>query len=225
MNRRRFLKLASATSLYGSAQGLAQGVSSTLEPWRPGMFDIHHLAYGRGNSTLILGPDGTTLLIDAGATSDSTNVSCIQKPNAQVRPGQWIASYVQRQILPAGRRELDYALITHIHPDHLGDLGGGDPSSPKGDYRLTGITDVDALVPIRKLIDRGFPDYSYPALDSPFSTGAPFALNYFAYVKPRGRSGSARCMGKEEHSERGVLRHHLDGICRQGSVGSYARGV
>jgi glyoxylase-like metal-dependent hydrolase (beta-lactamase superfamily II) len=62
----------------------------------------------------------------------------------------------------AGRRELDYFLLTHIHPDRLGDLGPENPRSPKGEYRLTGVMDVDAQVPIAKLIDRGFPDYTYP---------------------------------------------------------------
>ncbi|MCU1225889.1 MAG: beta-lactamase domain protein [Edaphobacter sp.] len=191
MNRRRFLQLASAMGLYSSVRGFAQAASPTLEPWQPGMLDIHPLAYGRGNSTFIFCPDGTTFLIDAGVTKDSTKVSCAQKPDPHVRPGEWIPSYALRQMKPAGRKELDYALITHIHPDHLGDVSVGDPSSPKGDYRLTGLMDVDAPVPIRKLIDRGFPDYSYPALDSPFSTSAPFALNYFGYVKSRQSLGES----------------------------------
>ena len=191
MNRRRFLQLASATGLYSSVYGLAQGVSPTLKPWQPGMLDIHHMAYGRGNSTFILCPDGTTMLIDAGSTQDSLKFSCAQKPDSHVRPGEWIASYILRQLKPTKRSKLDYAIITHIHPDHLGDISVGDPPSPKGDYRLTGLMDVDALVPIRKLIDRGFPDYSYPALDSPFSTSAPFALNYFEYVKSRQSLGES----------------------------------
>jgi len=192
MNRRRFLQLASAASLYRSVRGFAQSISPTLEPWQPGMLDIHHLAYGRGNSTFILCPDGTTMLIDAGTTEDSLKVSCAQKPNTQVRPGEWIASYVLRQMKPAGRKELDYALITHIHPDHLGELGAENPPSPTGNYRLTGLMDVDALVPIRKLIDRGFPDYSYPvSWQTPFAEWQAFADNYFRYVKSRQRLGEA----------------------------------
>ena len=38
--------------------------------------------------------------------------------------------------------------------------------------------DVDALVPIGKLIDRDFPDYSYVPL-----LRAPFSKNYLKYVK------------------------------------------
>ncbi|HEY4048043.1 MAG TPA: MBL fold metallo-hydrolase [Acidobacteriaceae bacterium] len=186
MNRRRFLRLASATGLYSSVRSFAQGASQKLEPWQSGMLDIHHLAYGRGNSTFILCPDGTTFLIDAGVTKDSTMVSCAQKPDSHVRPGEWIASYVLRQMKVAERKELDYALITHIHPDHLGDPTAESVPSPKGNYRLTGITDVDAQVPIRTLIDRGFPDYSYP---TPWQ--APFAQNYMDYIKSRQSLGES----------------------------------
>jgi Metallo-beta-lactamase superfamily len=148
------------------------------------MLDIHHLAYGRGNSTFALCPDGTTLLIDAGTTEDSLDVSSPQKPNANVRPGEWIAGYISRHMRAAGRRDLDYFLLTHLHPDHLGDLGPGNPRSPNGDYRLTGVMDVNAHLRIGKLIDRAFPDYNYPSPQQ-----APFAQNYIAYVKHRVRSG------------------------------------
>jgi beta-lactamase superfamily II metal-dependent hydrolase len=173
MNRRKFLALAATPLLRGE----------TFEPWTPGTLDIHHLAYGRGNSTFLLCPDGTTILIDAGATEDSLDVSCAQMPDASMRPGQWIASYATRHMKAAGRREIDYFLLTHIHPDHTGDAG---PKNPEvaGGYRLTGVMDVDALLPIRKLIDRGFPSY-----DNPPPLKAPFAANYLAYVKSR----ASRC--------------------------------
>ncbi len=169
------------------------------------MLDIHHLAYGRGNSTFILGPDGTTFLIDAGVTKDSIEVSCAQKPDAHIRPGQWIASYALRQMKPTGRKELDYALITHIHPDHLGDPTAEGVPSPKGNYKLTGITDVDARVPIRKLIDRNFPDYSYPA---PWQ--APFAQNYMDYIKSRRSLGEATERIKVGSSSQIRLLQHPD---------------
>ena len=180
MNRRAFLQ--SAVTLCAGTQTL----SSVLEPWKPGTLDIHHLAYGRGNSTFVLCPDATTILIDAGTTEDSLEISAAQKPNASIRPGEWIASYVLRQMRAAERRDLDYFLLTHIHPDHLGDLGPENPPSPKGNYRLTGVMDVDAQVPIGKLIDRGFHDYNYPALFE-----APCVLNYLEYVKSRSTRGQA----------------------------------
>ncbi len=129
MDRRAFLQ---ATAWIGVS------APRIFEPWKPGTLDIHHLAYGRGNSTFILCPDATTILIDAGTTEDDLEVSSAQKPDASRRPGEWIASYIQRQMQPAARRELDYFLLTHIHPDHLGDLGPDNPRSTKGDYQLTG---------------------------------------------------------------------------------------
>jgi beta-lactamase superfamily II metal-dependent hydrolase len=119
------------------------GVADPLPPWTPGTLDIHQIATGRGNSALVIFPDGTTLLVDAGAAGDGIPETD-PHPNASRRPGEWIARYLQRH-LPAGAKELDYALITHFHVDHDG-----------------GIADVDRAVPIKLLIDRGWPDYSYP---------------------------------------------------------------
>jgi hypothetical protein len=187
MNRRAFLQSTGIIGLWGSSVGSAQtSPSSVLPPWKAGTLDIHHLAYGRGNSTFVLCPDGTTILIDAGTSEDSLQVSSPQKPNANIRPGEWIAAYVLRQMRAAGRRDLDYFLLTHIHSDHVGDLGPGNPQSPKGNYRLTGVMDVDADVQIGKLIDRGCPDYNYP-----LPLQAPFALNYLEYVRSRLKHGEA----------------------------------
>jgi beta-lactamase superfamily II metal-dependent hydrolase len=184
MDRRELLKLGATAGGWWAFRRFGQAASATLEPWTPGTLDFHHLAYGRGNSTFVLGPDGTTMLIDAGTNHDSLDVSCAQRPHASVRPGEWIAGYVLRQMKAARRADLDYALVTHIHPDHVGDPGPECPKSGKGDYRLTGLMDVDARVPIGTLIDRGYPDYEYPA-----AMTAPFALNYLAYVKSRERLG------------------------------------
>ena len=181
MNRRTFLQSAPLLGFCNSAlTGAQDPPASAYSPWQPGMLDIHHLAYGRGNSTFILCPDGTTILIDAGTTEDSLDLSSAQKPNTAMRPGEWIASYISRHMAPAERKEIDYALLTHIHPDHIGDLGPANPPSPRGNYRLTGISDVDAVVPIRRLLDRGFPAYDYP-----LPQRAPFAVNYLEYVKSR----------------------------------------
>jgi hypothetical protein len=54
-------------------------------------------------------------------------------------------------------------LITHFHADHMGQINPSSPISQDGDYRLSGITEVDARWPIRCLIDRAWPDYTYPA--------------------------------------------------------------
>src|SRR5215469_10970070 len=100
MNRRIFLQTAVLTQ-FRSARAQTQPL--VFEPWKPGMLDIHHLAYGRGNSTFALCPDGTTILIDAGTTEDSLEVSSRQKPNTNMRPAEWISAYLLRQMQAAGR--------------------------------------------------------------------------------------------------------------------------
>lgn len=160
--------------------------SPRFPAWQPGLLDIHHIATGRGSSTFLLLPDGTSMMIDAGATQDSLQVSAPPMPDSSRRPGQWMARYAARQLRSAGRNELDYLLVSHLHPDHLGDVGPDTPASSDSTYRLTGVSDVDALLPVRTLIDRGYPQYDYPARST-----APFAVNYFKYVESRRKQGKA----------------------------------
>ncbi len=118
--------------------------------------DIHHIDTGRGNCTLIVAPDGTTVMIDAGASNSSEETSSKARPDASRRPGEWIARYALRH---AATDRLDYLIVTHLHPDHMGDINDATPLSGVGPFRLTGVSDVDRLMPITTLIDRAYPDY------------------------------------------------------------------
>src|SRR5262245_14610601 len=85
--------------------GAACGAGS----WRPGTLEIHHLALGQADATLIVGPTGRSLLIDVGETA-------------------WDASDGARTVgasieATLGCRRLDYVLITHFHLDHVGYVG------------------------------------------------------------------------------------------------------
>ncbi|HEY9229255.1 MAG TPA: hypothetical protein VIP11_21590 [Gemmatimonadaceae bacterium] len=136
-------------------------VGEQLPRWTPGTLDIHQISTGRGNASLIVLPDGTTLLVDAGAVPDGVPESD-PHPDASRSPGEWIARYIKRH-MPDSTAALDYALITHFHADHFGQLTAKSPTSTKGPYRLTGITEVGDAIPIRTLIDRGWPSYDFPA--------------------------------------------------------------
>lgn len=193
--RRRHVNLGLLAALAGPARaagfadseraaGAADAAGRPLAPRAAGGLDIHHLATGRGNSTLVVAPDGTTILIDAGASADGLEVSAAPRPDASRRPGEWIARYVQRRLLAENRRGLDAAIITHLHPDHLGDVIDASPRAANGAYLLTGITDVAEQVRIGLLVDRGYPDYAYPQAWS-----APFATNYEAFVRDRAGRG------------------------------------
>src|SRR5579871_4152353 len=133
---------------------------TALPAWTPGTLDIHQISTGLGNAALFILPDGTTLLVDAGSVAGSGEVDA--HPDGSRRPGEWIARYIQRH-LPAGVSGLDYALITHFHGDHMGQVTAASPMDRSGAYRLTGITDVAEALPIQTVLDRGFPDYSCPA--------------------------------------------------------------
>jgi beta-lactamase superfamily II metal-dependent hydrolase len=124
---------------YAAAQDT---VGSPLSAWTPGTLDIHQIATGRGNAALIILPDGVSVLVDAGAAGDGvaeTEPHLAGAPN----PGAAIGRYIKRHL---SAPKIDYALITHFHPDHMG-----------------GLADVYKEIPFATLLDRGWPDYSYPA--------------------------------------------------------------
>jgi beta-lactamase superfamily II metal-dependent hydrolase len=157
MNRPTFLASIAASVLAPLATGAPAA-------WTRGSLEIHHLSMGRGNATLLIFPDATTLLVDAGAVRGNPTLLAPVRPNPSRRPGEWIGRYVKRRLDAIGTGAVDVALLTHFHPDHMGDVGDDAPGSRLGAYRLSGITDVAELVPIRRLIDRGFPRYDYPSV-------------------------------------------------------------
>ena len=168
-----------------AAETASDVVGRPLRPWRRGELDIHHVATGRGDSTLVIGPDGTSLMIDAGASATPPPASLDIRPGGERRAGEWIGRYARRHLRPTGEVRLDRLLVTHLHPDHVGDVTEGAPLARGGGYRLTGVSDVAALVPVGVLVDRGYPDYAYP---QPWA--APFATNYQAFIRARVASGA-----------------------------------
>src|SRR5579872_3440058 len=159
LTRRRLMKtFASALVASPGRSQPGDGVGAPLPSWTPGAVDIHQISTGRGNSALFILPDGTTLLVDAGAAADGLPETD-PHPDGSRSPGAWIARYIMRH-LPASANALDFAIITHFHADHIGQVNPASPLDSTGSYRLTGITEVDAAIPIHTLLDRGWPDYS-----------------------------------------------------------------
>lgn len=145
--------LAAVTALLGGGGALIASTQAeeardipgaALAPWRAGSLDIHQITTGRGNAAFAQLPDGSTLLIDAGAAGDGVPYTD-PRPDGSRRPGQWIAAYIDRVLPPGAPRRIDTALVTHLHVDHMG-----------------GLADVENALPISRLIDRGFPTYDYP---------------------------------------------------------------
>jgi hypothetical protein len=169
------LALAALFLAMGAQAQTAATVGAPLPPWTAGTLQIHQISTGRGNSALFILPDGTTLLVDAGAAGDGI-AETDPHPNASRTPGAWIARYLQRNAVTA----LDFALITHFHADHMGQVLRTSPMAASGAYKLFGITEVAETIPIRQLLDRGWPEYAYPA---PFTDDT--MANYRKFLEAR----------------------------------------
>jgi beta-lactamase superfamily II metal-dependent hydrolase len=191
LNRRTFLsaglalvasELLPAQEFVNAENSAAE--SSRFEPWQRGLLDIHHISTGRGNSVLIICPDGTSILIDAGAVKGAADAMVPPRPNSNRRPGEWIGRYARHHLQTAPRQELDYAVLTHFHGDHIGDVTPDSPAGPSSNYRLTGISDVAELIRIGKIIDRGFPNYNYPAAST--DDGVTNYIRFIRSIEKRG---------------------------------------
>ena len=79
--------------------------------WQPGWLEIHHIDAGQACSTLIVGPTGRSLLVDAG------------EADWQADDGALIIGPYIKNVL--GSAHLDYVLISHFHLDHTGYPGYG----------------------------------------------------------------------------------------------------
>jgi beta-lactamase superfamily II metal-dependent hydrolase len=103
--------------------------------WQPGWLEIHHIDAGPATSTLVVGPSGRSLLIDAGeGTWDSEEGASV------------VGAYL-RNVL--GTSHLDYVLVSHFHLDHTGAPGHG------GLWHLFHRQGVS----VEKLLHRDFPQY------------------------------------------------------------------
>ncbi|MDO8654758.1 MAG: hypothetical protein Q7R66_21520 [Undibacterium sp.] len=192
--RRTFLAAMSgalaASAMSHPAMSLAAGLvkrgsGSRYAPWQPGMLDIHHITTGSGNAALFIMPDGTSMLVDAGAIYDHDRFAIAPRPSAQRRPGEWIGRYARRHLQRAGRNEIDYFVLSHLHRDHMGEYVAGLPRSKQGDYALTGVTDVAEILPIRHFIDRAYPKYDFP---EPLQGSS--NENYVAFIRAQQRLGA-----------------------------------
>jgi beta-lactamase superfamily II metal-dependent hydrolase len=154
----RFLGCAFVVSLSAFAQQAGQ----PLPGWTPGTLDIHQINTGRGNSAFLIFPDGTSMLLDAGDGANPPPRGTAPKPDATRTPGEWIARYIRHMMAHDASPVLDYGYLSHFHVDHM----GGPSATAKtasGGYKLSGMTEAGDRIPIKLMLDRGWPDYSYPA--------------------------------------------------------------
>lgn len=170
-------------------------IGKALPSWKKGYLDLHHINTGRGNSAYYIFPDSTTMLFDAGEedpdderTTSARNAAI--HPDDSKRPYEWIAYYI-KQVTPFTNLRLDYAVISHFHDDHFGSWYPNAPQSGNGQYVLTGVAGVGELIPIRHLLDRGYPGYDVPVsiqkmlnrVNAGDNKYARTMNNYLAFVK------------------------------------------
>src|SRR5580692_7793515 len=137
----------------------AQVVGQPLPPWTPGTLDIHQIQTGRGNAAYFIFPNGTTMLLDAGAVPGVQGLEQgPPRPDGTRSPAEWIAHYIT-QASPHNPPALDYAVITHYHDDHMG-----------------AIAEVGRRIPISTLIDRG---------DQPPAPSGSLVASYLEFRKGR----------------------------------------
>lgn len=183
-----FLLLACSRSQSTSSDGANTGRDSeqkpdkeTLAPWQEGYLDIHAINTGRGECTLFIFPDGTTMMVDAAGSLISPDAEIPpppQKPNSNISPGKAIANYVKHFIKPATNK-LNYIMLSHFDPDHMGTYSTNLPLHSSGSFRMGGVTEVGAAVPFEKIIDRGYPNYDFP---SNLKTGSGIIDNYVNFI-------------------------------------------
>lgn len=74
--------------------------------FRGGALEIHHLALGQADATLVLAPDGHTLLVDVGEERWDSNAGA-----------RAVGERIEALL---GCRRLDAVVLTHFHLDHTG---------------------------------------------------------------------------------------------------------
>ena len=141
-------------------------VGSPLPAWSEGHLDIHTISTGRGECLLVILPDGTTIVVDAGEFSrESKNYGNVaQRPNAQTRPTKAFGDYI-RHFLPKSD-SVDYFNLSHFHMDHMGNIEPEYTKSAEGDYILSGVMALYHQVPFREVIDRAYGAYDSLAVQA-----------------------------------------------------------
>ena len=164
MNRqmnKRVAALTAAVAILVAIRIGAQTPGEVLPKWTPGTLDIHQINTGLGNAAFLMLPDGTTMVIDAGHRQNVPPRATPPKPDASRPPGEWIARYLAAM----GATAIDYGYLTHFHDDHM-----------------NALVDLAHRVPMRKMIDRAWPDYAYPSADHREFEAKPF-LQYRDFLK------------------------------------------
>ena len=189
--RRGFLQATAglAAGLVGAGTAPAQSpatapapaldvVGREIAPWQAGTLEIHQISSGRGNAGLSYPPTAPRCSLDAGQNTRESDWNTPDRPDGTRPAGERFVRYIRHATRHNPQPSIDYVLLTHFHSDHMGQVPNDSPKSRSGAYRLSGLTYVGEDLRIGKLLDRGWPDYKYPA---PIESET--MKNYLAFVK------------------------------------------
>ena len=150
----------------------------SMAPWKEGYLDIHQISTGRGNATFMILPDGTTMMVDMGDLGDTSHFRqevMPAVPSSAKSPAQWVARYVRHFSEPLHNDgKIDYMLITHYDSDHIGAPG------------TKGVSELDTLLHIEKIVDRG---YDYPTAEQALSMSRWTLPDYLKTLESRAGRG------------------------------------
>lgn len=124
LTRRAFLGNAAVAALWAALPSGTRAAEVKDMKWKKGHFQIHFINPSQNEAQLLILPDGTTVMIDCGS------------PNS--------AGYI-KTANPSCKPELDYFVLSHLHPDHD-----------------AGLPFLARKVDVRKVLDRDWPDYTTP---------------------------------------------------------------
>jgi beta-lactamase superfamily II metal-dependent hydrolase len=119
--------------------------------------DIYFIDVEGGQSTLLVTPDGQSLLIDTGYAGNGMTDAKPGNPKQARDPNRIVAA-----ARDSGIKQIDYLLITHFHRDHDG-----------------GVPELAQLMPIRNFIDHG----TIPPDADSGARGSMQAFNVYAAVR------------------------------------------
>ena len=164
INRRDFVKagIASATMPWLGGCLTGPAVGERYPGWKPGELDIHFIHTGVGEQTFFIFPDGTTMLLDCGDTHHVKYMTDVPPLPSGLRfGGEWVSRYIQR-LIP--QREIDYAMISHWHGDHTGDLMFGGKRTKDGRV-VCGLPLVGEDFRFRHYLDHQYPQMAQHRFD------------------------------------------------------------
>ena len=128
-------------------------------PWSPGMLDIHKISTGRGNSPLLVLPDGTTVLVDAARPA-----TAFRRPtHTPMRRGRLGSGspVTCKGTLPGPRHSTTY-LSPIFTPIIMGRSCPGLLSTPRGAYASPSCRNGRGIPRRRARPDRPSPPVAHP---------------------------------------------------------------